>query len=198
MEIHREIKVGELALSELLSLEVLFTSLLQEEGPLVMGVRPVWSTILSRVNKNPLEGVVIGIPVAELTETSASFFSLLIRGSVLGRTLEPADDTGSFGPPHGLCEFSDFTFTGGWEESTLHNGWWACSTNSSWSFCCCKVWISASIDSLSFSSFSVSWKIIRYQDYCMSLFFKVHMLTTNQVWYFSLIKKICYINSLQW
>lgn len=131
MEIHREIKVGELALSELLSLEVLFTSLLQEDGPFVIGVRPVWSTILSRVNKNPLEGVVIGIPVAELTETSVSFFSLLMRGSVLGRTLELADVTESLGAAHWLCAFSDFTFTTDWVPSTLHRGWWACRTNSS-------------------------------------------------------------------
>jgi hypothetical protein len=93
---YKEIKVGELALSELLSLEVLFTSLLHEEGPFVMGVRPVWSTILSKVKRKPLEGVVIGIPVAELTETSVSFFSRLMRGRVLGRTLELADDTGCF------------------------------------------------------------------------------------------------------
>ena len=41
--------------------------------------------------------------------------------------------------------------------STLQMGTWACKRNSSWSFCCCREWISLSRSLLSASSFSVSW-----------------------------------------
>lgn len=88
----------------------------------MMGVRLVWFIILFRVNKNLLEGVVIGILVVELMEMFLFFFFFLMRGRVLGCMLELVDDIGSFGLLYGLCEFLDFIFIDGWEEFILYNG----------------------------------------------------------------------------
>ena len=110
--------------SELLSLDVLLTSLPHEDGPFVIGVRPVWSTILSRVNKKPLEGVTIGIPVAVLTD---SFRSCLTRERELGLKLGVDDATSSVFPfVHDVTTGSVFTFVASMAvcgtPSTLHSG----------------------------------------------------------------------------
>lgn len=88
----------------------------------MMGVRLVWFIILFRVNKNLLEGVVIGILVVEFMEMFLFFFFFLMRGRVFGCMLELVDDIGSFGLLYGLCEFLDFIFIDGWDEFILYNG----------------------------------------------------------------------------
>jgi hypothetical protein len=69
---------------------------LAQEGAPVMGVRPVCPSIIlssPRVNGTPIpvEGVVIGTPVASVTEApeSVAFFEMI--GRVLGRDEAPAE-----------------------------------------------------------------------------------------------------------
>lgn len=127
--------MGEFTFSELLSLAVRITSLLHEDGPLVIGVRPVWSTILSMLKKNPLDGVVIGIPVAVETD---SFLSCLILSEfglipeLLMVTVFPMEqvvvlDTGSGLTLILLWLVAQTTAP----SACLHKGWWACRINSS-------------------------------------------------------------------
>ena len=182
---HNDIKLEGDFVELSLDVECFLTSLLHVIGPLVIGVspvcpklpvngvKPVWSTIVSKLKlKNPLEGVVIETPA----EVMSGFKPLLIRGRLDGRDVDisflkscgTGDALETFGSSLTLTPVASVTITLGAltfasaiTPLTLQRGLWACNINSRLSFSFCSICISDSIEDCSFSSFSVSCKSTR-------------------------------------